>query len=89
MRAWLPRAEHIITTQSGHPRAMPPEELTQVVRGLTDTPVTAQEDASSALQRALEIAGDDKLIVATGSVFMAASFRVAWLEHQIVIGEYS
>lgn len=82
LQAWLPRVEHIIATQSGHPRAMPPEELAEVVRSLTETPVTAQEDAKSALQLALEIAGDDHLIVTAGSVFVAASIRVAWLEKQ-------
>jgi len=82
LRAWLPRAEHIITTQSGHPRAMPPEELAEVVRSLTEIPVSAQKDAKSALQSALEVAGDKDLIVTAGSVFMAASIRVAWFEKQ-------
>jgi dihydrofolate synthase/folylpolyglutamate synthase len=80
--AWLPRAVSVITTQSGHPRAMPPEEFAEIVRTMTDLPVTAQPDAAAALQFALQTIGEDQLILATGSVFHVASVRIAWLECQ-------
>ena len=67
--AWLPRTAHIITTQSGHPRAIPPDELADQIRKLTDVPVTAEQTAAKSLQAALEIVRDDQLIIATGSVF--------------------
>jgi dihydrofolate synthase/folylpolyglutamate synthase len=80
--AWLPRTVHIIATQSGHPRAIPPEELAELIRKMTDVPVTAQQTAAEALKSALEIVRDDQLIIATGSVFEVASVRVAWMERQ-------
>jgi len=86
VKTWLPRAQHIIATQSGHPRAMPPAELAEVIRNLTAIPVTTAPDAASALTTALEIAGDDQLIITAGSVFIAASVRVAWMEWAAEIG---
>jgi len=80
IEAWLPRTAHIITTQSGHPRAIPPEELAEEIRALTDVPVTAESNATSSLQSALKMVADDQLILATGSVFEVASVRVAWME---------
>lgn len=80
--AWLPRTTHIITTTSGHPRAIPPEELADQIRQMTDVPVTAEQTAAKSLQTALEIVGDDQLIIATGSVFEVASVRIAWMERQ-------
>ena len=82
LEAWLPRTAHIITTTSGHPRAIPPEELADQIRKLTDVPVTAEQTAARSLQSALEIVRDDQLIIATGSVFEVASVRVAWMERQ-------
>ncbi len=82
LNAWTSRTTQIITTQSGHPRAMPPEELAETIRALTDIPVSAQPDAAAALKSALEIYQGEQLIIATGSVFHVASIREAWLERQ-------
>ncbi len=80
LEAWLPRTAHIIATQSGHPRAIPPEDLADKIRALTDMPVTAEPNAATSLQSALKMVADDQLILATGSVFEVASVRVAWME---------
>jgi dihydrofolate synthase/folylpolyglutamate synthase len=80
--AWLPRVSCLIATQSGHPRAILPEELAETIRTLTDLPVTSQPNAASALQFALETVREDQLVLATGSVFEVASVRVAWTERQ-------
>jgi dihydrofolate synthase/folylpolyglutamate synthase len=80
--AWLSRTVHIITTQSGHPRAIPPDELAEIIRKMTDVPVTSQQTAAEALNAALEMIAEDQLIIATGSVFEVASVRVAWMERQ-------
>ena len=86
VKTWLPRAQHIIATHSGHPRAMPPAELAEEIRNFTAIPVTATPDAATALTTALEIAGVDQLIITAGSVFIAASVRVAWNERAAEIG---
>ena len=82
IEAWLLRTIHIIATQSGHPRAIPPEELAEEIRLLTDVPVASEPNAAASLESALEIVTDDQLILATGSVFEVASVRVAWMERQ-------
>jgi dihydrofolate synthase/folylpolyglutamate synthase len=84
IKAWLPRTVRIVTTQSGHPRAIPPEKLAEEIRKLTDIPVTAKPTATKALNFALEKLLDDQLIIATGSVFEVASIRVAWMERQSI-----
>jgi hypothetical protein len=33
-----------------------------------------------ALEKAIEIAGNEKLVVVAGSIFVAASARIAWFE---------
>ncbi len=78
LNIWLPRVQHIIATQSGHPRAMSPDELADVIHSLTDIPVTVRPSAAAALAAAREIAGEDQLIITAGSIFIAASVRVAW-----------
>jgi dihydrofolate synthase/folylpolyglutamate synthase len=85
IEAWLPRTAHIIATQSGHPRAIPPDELANEIRSMTDVPVTSESDATASLHSALKMISDDQLILATGSVFEVASVRVAWME-QLQIG---
>jgi dihydrofolate synthase/folylpolyglutamate synthase len=83
--AWLPRTVHIIATQSGHPRAIPPGELVEAICSFTDVSVTAEPDATAALEAALEMVNKDQLIIATGSVFEVASVRIAWMKKQAVL----
>ena len=75
----LPRTQTLICTQANHPRAMDPDLMakeaadyeceTKVVPGVGD-----------ALEQALQDAGDDHLVLVTGSIFVAASARIAWKE---------
>ena len=80
LKAWRSRARHIIATQSGHPRAIPPDEIAAAVREISDTPVTIAPDASAALNEARRMAREDDIILGTGSIFLAASVRIAALE---------
>jgi dihydrofolate synthase / folylpolyglutamate synthase len=73
----LPNVRLVLTTQSIHPRAISPEDLCEVVRGL-GKPAEAFSTVEAALDEALLIAGNDGLIVATGSIFLAAAVRQAW-----------
>jgi len=80
-REILPRVERVITTQSQHPRAADSQELADRIQhhGL---PVEAVSPAESALAKALELAGKDKGIIVTGSIFMAAAIRDIWYTSQ-------
>ncbi|MCC6955210.1 MAG: hypothetical protein IT316_00360, partial [Anaerolineales bacterium] len=64
-------------TRSYHPRAIEPESLVALVQGYGKSAVVvpAVEDA---LERALEVAGEDKLVLITGSIFIAAGGRHSW-----------
>ena len=73
----LPRAREVITTQSIHPRAADAEKLAQLVRqkGVKARAVLPVEEA---LEAAVQSAGEDAVILVTGSIFVAAAVRDIW-----------
>ena len=75
----LPRTSHLICTSADHPRAMDPEALLQR-SGRDSRSSEAIPVVGDALEKAIEIAGNEKLVVVAGSIFVAASARIAWLE---------
>ena len=74
----LPRTSTLITTQADHPRAMDAFELARRAEGYSCR-IVAIPRVSDALQRALELGGSDSLVMVSGSIFVAASARIAWL----------
>lgn len=80
--AILPRllagATSVVATGARHPRAMPAAEVADAVATL-GLPVTVAPDAESALDLALDRADAGAVVVATGSIFLAAEVRLAWL----------
>ena len=75
----LPRTTHLITTQADHPRAMDPEELARIADGYGCT-IEVVPAVGEALKRGLSLAGEKDLLVVAGSIFVAASARIAWFE---------
>ena len=75
----LPRTSHLICAKADHPRAMDPEDLCARAATYECTKETIS-NIGEALARALELAGTEKLIVVTGSIFVAASARIAWFD---------
>ena len=73
----LPRTRQVIATQSIHPRALDAGEICKKV-STYGTPCEAIIPIENALQKALEVAGDECLIVAAGSVFIAAAIKDIW-----------
>jgi dihydrofolate synthase/folylpolyglutamate synthase len=73
------RVKHIICTQSTHPRAMEADALKELAL-VYDRPVESIDSAGDALERALEIAGKDSVVLVTGSIFVGATARIAWKE---------
>jgi len=73
----LPRTSHLITTQADHPRAMDSEDLEKWAR---EYPCSSEAipNVHNALSRAVQLAGNDKVVLVTGSIFVAASARIAW-----------
>jgi len=74
----LPRTSYLITTQADHPRAMDAFDLAQRAGGY-DCQIEAIPEVGKALEKALELAADGELVLVAGSIFVAASARIAWL----------
>jgi len=70
----LPRVRRVIATQSIHPRAIDAEKLVEFIHrfGRSAAAITPIE---TALTVALEEAGDEAVVLVTGSVFVAAAAR--------------
>jgi dihydrofolate synthase/folylpolyglutamate synthase len=70
----LPRVRRVIATQSIHPRAIDAEKLVELIHrcGRSAAAITPIEDA---LKIALDEAGDEAVVLVTGSVFVAAAAR--------------
>jgi len=71
------RVESVVATQADHPRSPSADWIAEQVRiaGLSVETITP---ASMALNRALELAGESKLVLITGSVAFAGEVSIAW-----------
>ncbi|MGQ9457927.1 MAG: bifunctional folylpolyglutamate synthase/dihydrofolate synthase [Anaerolineae bacterium] len=84
----LPEASAVIFAQAHHPRAMPAADLARMAeaflreRGASHPPVYESTTVAEALAEALDLAGPQDLICATGSLFLAAEVRMAWARRQ-------
>jgi dihydrofolate synthase/folylpolyglutamate synthase len=76
----LPRISYLICTQADHPRAMDSDELLLKAQ-IVESQGESIPDVQKALSKALDLAGKDKLVVVTGSIFVAATARIAWFEN--------
>ncbi len=73
----MPRVQHVIATRSTHPRALDPRELVPLGAQYARR-VQVIEAVESAMQAAIELAGEDALVLVTGSIFVAAAARNVW-----------
>lgn len=78
-----PRLESVVATRADHPRAPSVEWIAQQVRQ-AEIPVVTEPNAASALERALQLAGNDGLVLSAGSVAFAGEVRAAWRKRQSV-----
>jgi dihydrofolate synthase/folylpolyglutamate synthase len=72
-----PRVEQVVATRADHPRAPSAEWIAEQVRK-AGIPVEAVTPVASALDRALELAGEKKLLLTAGSVAFAGEVSGAW-----------
>ena len=77
LSALLPLARHVIVVQAQHPRAAAVHDLAGDVAAHGRQPILGDSIAQG-LERALDFAGAGDLVVATGSLFVAAAERAAW-----------
>ena len=76
------RADRIIAVRSRHPRSLSADDTAAAFRdaGMPANRVAAAADVAAGIAKALDIADADDLILATGSLFVAAEAREAILE---------
>jgi dihydrofolate synthase / folylpolyglutamate synthase len=72
-----PRTECVVATRADHPRAPSAEWMAEQVQKV-GIPVEAIPAVSNALARALELAGNQKLVLSAGSVAFAGEVSAAW-----------
>jgi dihydrofolate synthase / folylpolyglutamate synthase len=73
----FPHAATVILTQSPQPRSLSAQTLAQMTSHLAEN-VEVIREPSSAFDRALEIAGPDDVIFATGSLYLVGDLRRHW-----------
>ena len=72
-----PRVREVIAVRSFHPRAIDPDRLVEIA-GRYGLKARIIEDIPQALDEALRSAGQDNLVLATGSIFVVAATRESW-----------
>jgi dihydrofolate synthase / folylpolyglutamate synthase len=85
----LPLAYHTVVTQSSHPRAATPDELTETAARL-GVNVEVAPDVVTAVSRVWEQAGPHDLICAAGSIFVVGDLLNEWDNLQLrLVNQYS
>jgi dihydrofolate synthase/folylpolyglutamate synthase len=77
----LPRVQELIAVKSFHPRAIDPEILVKLARQ-AGCPARIILDVAQALDEALRLAGDEAIVLVTGSIFVAAGARIQWFKNR-------
>ncbi|HEX9332610.1 MAG TPA: cyanophycin synthetase, partial [Anaerolineales bacterium] len=72
-----PRLECVVATRADHPRAPSAKWIAEQVKKV-GIPVEAITPAVDALERALELAGEQKIVLSAGSVAFAGEISAAW-----------
>jgi dihydrofolate synthase/folylpolyglutamate synthase len=87
----MPRVSMVIATQSVHPRAMPADRLVDLAQRL-GLPAKAVLPVEKAVPAAVELAGSETsagkepaVILAAGSLFVAAAVRDIWKKQEAMI----
>lgn len=75
----LPNTIQIICTQSTHPRAMDAKRLMEYTQSY-GVPVKICNPVGEALLEAQKIGENQAVVLVTGSIFVAATARIAWFE---------
>jgi len=82
LKELTPRLKKIYCAKSTHPRAMEPTRLALQSNGV-GVPVDVVPDVGDALEAALAEAPEGDVVMVTGSIFVAATGRIAWFERKL------
>ena len=78
-----PVVSQVIFTRSYHPRAIEPDKLLELAAAY-GLPAQAAPTVEAALSEALKQAGGESLVLATGSLFVAAGVRHSWYNQRAI-----
>jgi dihydrofolate synthase / folylpolyglutamate synthase len=78
LKILLPNVQTLITTQSIHPRALDAEEILSIAQEQGGIGISISS-VDYALRKALENWDEKSVIIATGSIFIAAAIRELWI----------
>ena len=81
VREILPGTVQIICSQSTHPRAMDAERIKDLIEKF-EVPVRVVVPIKEALKIAIENSQKDCVVLVIGSIFVAATARIAWFEEK-------
>jgi len=73
----LPRVQQVVATRSFHPRALEPEMIVDLAHQF-GTPVRTINAVEDALEEAIRLAGEEAIVLVTGSIFVVAGVRETW-----------
>jgi dihydrofolate synthase/folylpolyglutamate synthase len=68
----MPQCDSLVLTASQNPRALPPPTLMSLAEQLSGPSAEVIRDPRAALRRARELAGQDGLVLATGTIYLVA-----------------
>jgi dihydrofolate synthase / folylpolyglutamate synthase len=72
LRAILPLADAAVFTRSSNPRSLPPATLEALAAQLGGPPAECVAEPRAAVERAVQLAGPDGAVIATGSIYLIA-----------------
>lgn len=75
----LPVVDEIYLVQADHPRAAPPEQVAALL-GATTQPVRQVAAVESLRPEFIEKAGEGRVILVTGSLYLVGHFRSVWFQ---------
>jgi dihydrofolate synthase / folylpolyglutamate synthase len=73
----MPVVKELIAVKSFHPRAIDPDKLVDMAHKFGH-PVACIENIPQAMEKSLQLAGDEDLVLVTGSIFVVAEARKYW-----------
>ena len=76
--ALMPRVERMVAVKSFHPRSIETETLNRYAEKY-GKPVSVVPDVAEAVFEALRMVDANGMVLVTGSIFVAAGARIAWL----------
>ncbi len=73
----MPIVRQVIAVKSFHPRAIEPERLVEIAHRF-GRPAQVIANVKDAMREAMRLAGNQAMVLVTGSIFVAAEARDAW-----------